>query len=212
MGNSTPQPGGTFEAHDGINEMNFDPSNGLIIEPFIETVQLHVENHQVLPEKVEGWVELTVGVVYEKAQLHSMVPSITVAEDAVLSLEEKFQGGTGVNLTPPPKHVISTEQCDLIRQQIENIADVLNIDGYARIDIFFNTVTNHIVFIEANTLPGLTPSTVIYHQALADTPSRTPTEFLEHLVQTKVYNKNYLLSETRYGPRRKSPMPLVVRL
>lgn len=192
MGNSTPLPGGTFEAHDGIIEMNFDPSNGLIIEPFIETVQLRVENHQVLPEKVEGWVELTVGVVYEKAQLHSLVPSITVAEDAVLSLEEKFQGGTGVNLTPPPKHVISTEQCDLIRQQIENIADVLNIDGYARIDIFFNTVTNHIVFIEANTLPGLTPSTVIYHQALADTPSRTPTEFLEHLVQTKVYNKNYL--------------------
>ena len=190
MGKNKPLPPFTFEAHAGIIEMNFDPSNGLIIEPFVETVKLQVQNHKILPKVVQGWVELTVGVVCQEGSLHALVPSITVAEDAVLSLEEKFQGGTGVNLTPPPMNVVKTSQCQLIRSQIEKMASVLGIDGYARIDIFFNTQTNYIIFIEANTLPGLTPSTVIYHQALADSPSRNPTEFLEHLVQTKVQNKN----------------------
>lgn len=190
MGKNEPLPPFTFAAHEGIIEMNFDTSNGLIIEPFVETVKLQVQNHKILPKVVKGWVELTVGVVYQEGSLHSLVPSITVAEDAVLSLEEKFQGGTGVNLTPPPVNVVNTSQCQLIRSQIEKMASVLGIDGYARIDIFFNTVTNDIIFIEANTLPGLTPSTVIYHQALADSPSRNPTEFLQHLVQTKVQNKN----------------------
>ena len=180
---------GKDELFKGI-EMNFDPKKGLIIEPFVETVKLKVKKHEILPKVVKGWVELTVGVVYQEGSLHSLVPSITVAEGAVLSLEEKFQGGTGVNLTPPPENVVTTSQCQLIRSQIEKMASVLGIDGYARIDIFFNTVTNDIIFIEANTLPGLTPSTVIYHQALADSPSRNPTEFLQHLVQTKVQNKN----------------------
>lgn len=191
MGDNSPLAGNTFAAHEGIIEMNFDPTNGLIIEPFIETVKLRVENHEIIPQKVAGWIELTVGVVFQESQLHALVPSITVAENSVLSLEEKFQGGTGVNLTPPPEHIVSKAQCLLIQRQIEKIAVTLNIDGYARIDVFFNTISEHLIFIEANTLPGLTPSTVIYHQALADTPSRNPTEFLQHLIQTKIHNKHF---------------------
>jgi hypothetical protein len=38
------------------------------------------------------------------------------------------------------------------------------------------------IVIEANTLPGLTPSTVIYHQALAEPESLTPIAFLEKII------------------------------
>ena len=35
--------------------------------------------------------------------------------------------------------------------------------------------------IEINTLPGLTPSTVLFHQALAEQPPLAPRRLLEHI-------------------------------
>ncbi|MEQ1702325.1 MAG: hypothetical protein ABMA25_19620, partial [Ilumatobacteraceae bacterium] len=49
-----------------------------------------------------GWIEVTVGVLGNRGSLRALSPSLTVASDRILSLEEKFMGGTGVNLTPPP--------------------------------------------------------------------------------------------------------------
>ena len=40
----------------------------------------------------EGWIELTVGILEQRGIYHAMNPSITVAEGAILSLEEKFKG------------------------------------------------------------------------------------------------------------------------
>ena len=46
---------------------------------------------------------MTVGAVGQSGEMRSLTPSVTVKEMGdVLTLEEKFQGGTGVNLTPPP--------------------------------------------------------------------------------------------------------------
>jgi D-alanine-D-alanine ligase-like ATP-grasp enzyme len=134
-------------------------------------------------KKSTGWIELTVGLLERNGHYHALSPSITVAQGAVLSLEEKFQGGTGVNLTPPPLHIITAKQLDLIKTKIEQAAKTLGIQGYARIDIFFNTSTDQTMLIEANSLPGLTPSTVIYHQALAEDPPLTPQVFLSKLVE-----------------------------
>nr|GEX44387.1 ATP-grasp fold [Tanacetum cinerariifolium] len=39
--------------------------------------------------------------------MRSLMPSVTVKESGdILSLEEKFQGGTGINLTPPPLSIM----------------------------------------------------------------------------------------------------------
>jgi hypothetical protein len=54
--------------------------------------------------------------------------------------------------------------------------------------VFFNTKTNQVLLIEANTLPGLTPSTVIYHQGLAEQPPLGPIAFLENLIAMKCHN------------------------
>jgi D-alanine-D-alanine ligase-like ATP-grasp enzyme len=61
----------------------------------------------------------------------------------------------------------------------------LGIENYARLDIFFNRMTEKMILIEANTLPGLTPSTVIYHQGLAEEPSLTPLALLEKIIASK---------------------------
>lgn len=154
-----------------------------MLEPFIVTDAIHIMGAELVYAKRTGWIELTVGVLEQNGHYQALSPSITVAQGDVLSLEEKFQGGTGVNLTPPPSHIIAGKQIDLIKMKIEQAAKALGIQGYARIDIFFNVNSDKVLVIEANSLPGLTPSTVIYHQALAEVPPLTPQEFLSRLVE-----------------------------
>ena len=37
---------------------------------------------------------------------HALSPSITIAESSILSVEEKFQGETGINITPPSEEIV----------------------------------------------------------------------------------------------------------
>jgi D-alanine-D-alanine ligase-like ATP-grasp enzyme len=46
-----------------------------------------------------------------------------------------------------------------------------------------NIKTGELTVIEANTLPGLTPSTVFYHQALAEDPPMNPRQVLEKIIE-----------------------------
>ena len=72
------------------------------------------------------------------------------------------------------------------KKSIEKIGLVFCLKTYARIDIFFNTTTNRMILIEINTLPALTPSTVIFHQALAEKKPIYPLEFLERIISKKL--------------------------
>ena len=91
-------------------EMPNPPPEHLIFEPFIETDEIIVSSKSadgLLWEGQSRWVEITVGVVGKLGCLQSLTPSITVKEGGdILSLEEKFQGGTGINLTPPPPSIV----------------------------------------------------------------------------------------------------------
>jgi len=184
-------PRGTFRNQEELIEMPPETPSHLIFERFIETDVLRVKGNRLKHRRVSGMVEITVGVVARLpsggGRLHAFNPSITVAEGEVLSVEEKFQGGTGVNLTPPPPSVMLPSVVKKIRARIETLAKELGITGYSRIDAFANTKTGALLIIEVNTLPGLTPSTVLYHQALAEKPPVFPRELLEMLIK----NKNY---------------------
>jgi D-alanine-D-alanine ligase-like ATP-grasp enzyme len=68
------------------------------------------------------------------------------------------------------------------QKKIEFVVEKLGINGFARIDVFLQTDTGDILVIEANSIPGLTPSTVIFHQALAEDPPLSPTSFLETIL------------------------------
>jgi D-alanine--D-alanine ligase len=165
-----------------IVEMPVDLPNALLIEQFIETDRVNVVRNKLTWNHVTGWVEVTVGVVGKKGRMRAMSPSITVASGDVLSVEEKFQGGTGINITPPPSRYVPTRVVEGAKRRIERVAAALGLGGYARIDAFLNIKTGEIYVIEANTLPGLTPSTVIYHQALAEKRPLVPRQFLERIL------------------------------
>ncbi|KAA8517699.1 hypothetical protein F0562_015173 [Nyssa sinensis] len=177
------------KAH-GMIEMPNPPPELVIFEPFIETDEIIVssqstnenENH-LLWEGHSRWVEITVGVVGKLGSMHSLTPSVTVKETGdILSLEEKFQGGTGINLTPPPLSIISNKALARCKQHIELIANTLQLEGFSRIDAFINVDSGEVLVIEVNTVPGMTPSTVLIHQALAEEPPMYPHRFFRTLL------------------------------
>jgi len=122
----------------------------------------------------ERLVEVTVGFVTEGDTVRVFEPSETVSKSAVLTLEEKFLAGEGQNITPAR---LSTEGVDsksnvqaleAIKSIIHRAISALGLYGYARIDAFVRMKDNQVtevIFIEVNSLPGMTPATCIFHQA-----------------------------------------------
>ena len=184
-------PAHSFEDQLQIIELPENIEQDYIIEEYIMTDKITVDRGTLNYKPQNGWIELTVGLTEKAGTFHSLSPSITIAEGAVLSLEEKFQGGTGINITPPPPEIISDLQINIIKEKIQLIAEKLNIRNYSRIDIFFNSINNKLIVIEINSLPALTPSTVIFHQALAEKESVLPREFIENLILAKISASNY---------------------
>ena len=177
----------TFKNQKHIIEMPTDKVSELLFENFIETDIIKTKGSKLIYIRKTGFIEITVGMVEQNNKIHVMNPSITVAEGEVLTVEEKFQGGTGVNITPPPSSIIKPKILKIVKDRIGKVATGLDITGYSRIDAFINVSTGEMSVIEINTLPGLTPSTVIYHQALAEEKPMFPTEFLEQLIKNKGY-------------------------
>jgi len=91
-------------------------------------------------------------------------------------------GGTGINLTPPPVSIISNEALARCKQRIELIANTLELEGFSRIDAFVNVDSGEVLIIEVNTVPGMTPSTVLIHQALTEQPPMYPHRFFRTLL------------------------------
>jgi D-alanine--D-alanine ligase len=185
-GQSQIHPGTFLKAH-GIVEMPNPPPTQLLFEPFIETDDVVVvpsSSGELYWEGKSRWLEVTVGVLGLGGALHAFYPSITVKESGgILTLEEKFQGGTGVNLTPPPPSLIKEGAITACRKRIEIVANTLGVEGFARIDAFVHADTGEVIIIEANTVPGMTPSTVLIHQALTETPPMYPRSFFRKVVE-----------------------------
>ncbi len=175
-------PENTFRNQSSIIDMPTTVPEKILFEEFIETDDIKVIEDKIQWKNKTGWIEITVGVLGKTKNIKALNPSITISSGEVLSVEEKFQGGTGVNITPPPLEFVSKEVIEKAKKSIELVAKKLMIYGYARIDAFLNIKNGDIIVIEANALPGITPSTVIFHQALTETPPIYPTEFFEKIV------------------------------
>ena len=71
-----------------------------------------------------------------------------------------------------------------VKTVFEKAARLLNIEGYARIDAFvriYHVLKVEVVFIEVNSLPGMTPATCIFHQAAI--AYYKPFEFIDKILE-----------------------------
>ncbi len=121
--------------------------------------------------------------------------SEALAEGDILSLEEKFLAGQGQNITPARYSRDSKERqaiSNKVKETLGAAAKVLNIVGYCRIDAFvrvFDAGKIEVIFIEVNSLPGMTPATCIYHQAAIN--KYKPYEFIDRILDFGLKRKQY---------------------
>jgi D-alanine-D-alanine ligase-like ATP-grasp enzyme len=71
-----------------------------------------------------------------------------------------------------------------VKKELEKVARLLDIEGYARIDAFVKVYDlEHIEvwIIEVNSLPGMTPATCIFHQCALS--GYKPLDFIHAIIQ-----------------------------
>ena len=113
--------------------------------------------------------------------------SEALAQGEVLSLEEKFLAGEGQNITPARYHrdpAINQQVSNEVKKVLQRTAEILQVEGYARIDAFvrvFEDLRVEVIIIEVNSLPGMTPATCIFHQAAI--ASMKPYEFIDAILE-----------------------------
>ncbi len=162
------------------------PKRWLLERAFVEPVGVELPEGDLNLERLRPWfaakryVELTSAVLDRPGRgLVAAVPSVTVAADE-LTLQQKFQQGVGTNLSldlfVPPGVAES------VRARVERTARAFGIDGYARLDAFWDQVDDVVYLLEINSLCGLTEATVFYSQWLADEDSAPPWAVLDRIV------------------------------
>jgi len=138
----------------------------------------------------DRFLEITGGLLthYEQGKrVYEMFePSETLATGEVLSLEEKFLAGEGQNITPARFSSNPDEQrriSEKVRADLQMVANILDVEGYARIDAFVRITGKNVetIVIEVNSLPGMTPATCIFHQAAIN--GYTPYQFIDKILE-----------------------------
>ncbi|MCS7004342.1 MAG: D-alanine--D-alanine ligase [Cytophagales bacterium] len=144
----------------------------------------------ITSEGADRFLEITGGLLthYQQGKrIYEMFePSETLAIGEVLSLEEKFLAGEGQNITPARFSSNPEEQARIsakVRSDLEKVAILLNVEGYARIDAFVRIKGKNVetIIVEVNSLPGMTPATCIFHQAALN--GYTPYEFIDKILE-----------------------------
>lgn len=181
-------------------ELDSAAANTLHIKPKEEFPQKQVILVEELISKkdAEHFLEVTGGMLTKfnsngEIEYEVFEASEALADGDVLSLEEKFLAGQGQNITPARYAKISGDRqkvSDQVKATLGAAAKVLGVTGYCRIDAFVRVYKDcraEIIFIEVNSLPGMTPATCIFHQAAIN--NYKPYEFIDNILE---FGKNRL--------------------
>lgn len=117
--------------------------------------------------------ELTVGVMDGKA-----MPVIEIIpKEGFYDYKNKYQAGLTAELCPAPIPDEVTEQVKLLSEQVNNI---LMIEAYCRVDFLMDD-KGKLFCLEANTLPGMTPTSLI--PQMAKTQGKSFGELCEEIIE-----------------------------
>ena len=109
---------------------------------------------RVLVEKYVKGRELTVGVMDGRA-----MPVIEIIpKSGWYDYKNKYQAGLTEELCPAP---LSPEETDRVQRLAERVAAALMIDVYCRADFLLDENDGQLYCLEANTLPGMTPTSLV---------------------------------------------------
>ena len=175
---AAPLPGPAEVLHLGFKE-EFPQKDAFLVETLIG------------PDGAAHFLEITGGLLTSYDAQGGLLIEVFEASEAlatgeVLSLEEKFLAGEGQNITPARYAADPAERqriSEEVKRTLHQVAEILHIEGYARIDAFVRVRQSgavEVLIIEVNSLPGMTPATCIFHQtALA---GYTPYQFIDRIL------------------------------
>ena len=116
---------------------------------------------EVLVEKYIKARELTVGVMDGRA-----MPVIEIRpRTGFYDYKNKYQAGLTEEICPAP---LTPEQTDAVQRLAERVYQALRLDVYGRADFLFDEENHTFYCMEANTLPGMTPTSLIPQMAAAE--------------------------------------------
>lgn len=163
--------------------------------------QVFIVEELISKRDAQHFLEITGGMLTKYDKEGNINYEVFEASEAlsggeVLSLEEKFLAGQGQNITPA-RYSKNNKTRQLISDEVKQIfaaaARLLNINGYTRIDAFVRVYDNNIstitdeakikveiIFIEVNSLPGMTPATCIFHQCALQ--GYKPYDFIDNIL------------------------------
>lgn len=122
------------------------------------------EDSQVLVEEFVSGREFSMGIFKEKGQITVLPATEIVSSREFFDYEAKYVPGVCEEITPGR---MNSEEVARMERIAKKVYAVLNCKGAVRIDYFLQEDTGAFYFIEINTVPGQTETSLISQQVLA---------------------------------------------
>lgn len=122
------------------------------------------EDSQVLVEEFVSGREFSIGV-YRSRGITTVLPATEIiSSKEFFDFEAKYSPGVCEEITPGR---MTSEEVERVNRIIEKVYQKLNCKGAVRIDYFLESETGKFYFIEINTVPGQTETSLISQQVRA---------------------------------------------
>ena len=131
----------------------------------------------LVDEYIENATEITVSVLGNRDLVALPVTETPWQQNLeYLTLHDKFLPGGAEMITPAR---IGEEMTKKVKETAIKVCQTLRLQGYPRIDMFIKN--SEIIVLEPNTLPGVTPSTMVFHQAVEI--GMNPEQFVDKIIE-----------------------------
>jgi D-alanine-D-alanine ligase len=122
------------------------------------------EDKQVLVEEFVSGREFSIGVYKGKGQITVLPATEIVSSKEFFDYEAKYVPGVCEEITPGRQ---TEEEVQRVERIVTKVYEKLNCKGAVRIDYFLQNETGKFYFIEINTVPGQTETSLISQQIRA---------------------------------------------
>lgn len=127
-------------------------------------VKAFVEDDQVLVEEFVSGREFSIGIFQTKGKTTVLPATEIVSSKEFFDFEAKYSPGIAEEITPGR---MTEEEAARVKRICEKIYLKLNCKGAVRVDYFLENETGKFYFIEINTVPGQTETSLISQQVRA---------------------------------------------
>lgn len=136
------------------------------------------EDKQVLVEEFVSGREFSIGIFKGKGQITVLPATEIVSSKEFFDYEAKYVPGVCEEITPGR---MTGEEVERVGRIVTKVYEKLNCKGAVRIDYFLHHETGKFFFIEINTVPGQTETSLISQQVKAT--GKSIQEFYTELIE-----------------------------